>query len=125
MDSTAEVMVHAPESGAGEAQHLRECGTTVRSIADLLEGLAPTIEKLELAPLASREWYRLLREKLLPQLGEEAYLVVAVVGGTNIGKSVIFNHIADARLSARKGDLRANWGHRAGSVPARHQTISS
>ena len=36
----------------------------------------------------------------MPQLGEDTYLVVAVVGGTNIGKSVIFNHIADARLSA-------------------------
>ena len=55
---------------------------------------------MELAPLDGREWYRSLCEKLVPQLGEETYLVVAVVGGTNIGKSVIFNHIADARLSA-------------------------
>jgi len=36
----------------------------------------------------------------VPQLGSEAYLVVGVVGGTNIGKSVIFNHIAACRLSA-------------------------
>ncbi len=53
-----------------------------------------------LPALEGREWYRLLREKLAPQLGADAYLVVAVVGGTNIGKSVIFNHIADSPLSA-------------------------
>jgi hypothetical protein len=55
---------------------------------------------LGLPALEGREWYRLLREKLAPQLGADAYLVVAVVGGTNIGKSVIFNHIADSPLSA-------------------------
>ena len=52
------------------------------------------------APLAGREWYELLQRKLRPQLSDEAYLVVAVVGGTNIGKSVIFNHIAGERASA-------------------------
>lgn len=51
-------------------------------------------------PLAGREWYELLQRKLRPQLSDEAYLVVAVAGGTNIGKSVIFNHIAGARASA-------------------------
>ena len=65
-----------------------------------MTALAPAVGRLELPPLEGREWYRSLCEKLVPQLGEEAYLVVAVVGGTNIGKSVIFNHIADARLSA-------------------------
>lgn len=65
-----------------------------------MRALAPAVGRLELPPLEGREWYRSLCEKLVPQLGEEAYLVVAVVGGTNIGKSVIFNHIADARLSA-------------------------
>ncbi|MFO1093924.1 MAG: GTPase [Planctomycetaceae bacterium] len=52
------------------------------------------------APLAGREWFELLEHKLLPQLTDDAYLVVAVVGGTNIGKSVIFNHIAGANASA-------------------------
>jgi hypothetical protein len=51
-------------------------------------------------PLAGREWFELLRQKLVPQLGEQAFLVVAVVGGTNIGKSVIFNHIAGSSASA-------------------------
>jgi hypothetical protein len=55
---------------------------------------------LQVAPLAGREWYDLLRQKLLPQLGNGAWLVVAVVGGTNIGKSVVFNHLAGYRASA-------------------------
>ena len=55
---------------------------------------------LQPAPLAGREWFELLRQKLIPQLGEQAFLVVAVVGGTNIGKSVIFNHLAGSRASA-------------------------
>ena len=51
-------------------------------------------------PLEGQEWYELLRQKLVPQLGEQAFLVVAVVGGTNIGKSVIFNHLAGCKASA-------------------------
>jgi len=47
-----------------------------------------------------REGNRIERDTLAHQLGADAYLVVAVVGGTNIGKSVIFNHIADTPLSA-------------------------
>lgn len=90
----------APAALAGPGEALRECGQTVRAIDAALKALAPAVGRLELPPLDGREWYRSLCEKLVPQLGEEAYLVVAVVGGTNIGKSVIFNHIADARLSA-------------------------
>lgn len=55
---------------------------------------------LSLPPLNSREWFQSLEQKLLPQLRDDAFLVVAVVGGTNIGKSVIFNHIAGAKASA-------------------------
>lgn len=55
---------------------------------------------LQLPPLAGREWFELLERKLLPQLTDDAFLVVAVVGGTNIGKSVIFNHLAGCRASA-------------------------
>jgi hypothetical protein len=98
MGSTAEGTVRAAD--AVEAEVLRECGATVRAIEAALIELTPAVGRLDLPTLEGREWYRSLCEKLVPQLGEEAYLVVAVVGGTNIGKSVIFNHIADARLSA-------------------------
>lgn len=50
--------------------------------------------------LAGREWFELLSRKLLPQMGVTPYLVVAVVGGTNIGKSVVFNHLAGFRGSS-------------------------
>lgn len=52
------------------------------------------------APAAGREWFELLEQKLIPQLADDPFLIVAVVGGTNIGKSVIFNHIAGVRASA-------------------------
>ncbi len=50
--------------------------------------------------MRGREWFELLRGKLVPQLTDDAFLIAAVVGGTNIGKSVIFNHLAGARASA-------------------------
>lgn len=55
---------------------------------------------LQLAPLAGREWFELLDRKLLPQLVEDPFIVAAVVGGTNIGKSVVFNHLAGCSASA-------------------------
>lgn len=78
-----------------------------KSCAEIMRRLMPAINELERCstilkpdPLAGREWFELLRQKLVPQLGEQAFLVVAVVGGTNIGKSVIFNHLAGCKASA-------------------------
>ena len=39
----------------------------------------------------TEDWRRLLRFKLLPHLGGEGCLVAAVAGGTNTGKSTVFN----------------------------------
>jgi 50S ribosome-binding GTPase len=89
---------HSDEALPGDL--LRECGASVREIDAAAANLAPAVTLLGLPALEGREWYRLLREKLVPQLGADAYLIVAIVGGTNIGKSVIFNHIADSPLSA-------------------------
>jgi 50S ribosome-binding GTPase len=105
IDSSRTVLPAAPAADRREpvtpsAEPLRECATSVHAIEAAVAELAPAVTLLDLPALESREWYRLLREKLVPQLGADAYLIVAVVGGTNIGKSVIFNHIADARLSA-------------------------
>lgn len=50
--------------------------------------------------MEQQEWYELLRRKLLPQLDQAGFLVIAVVGGTNIGKSAIFNHLAGSSVSA-------------------------
>ena len=76
------------------------CAATVRTLLPALITLEREAALLQPAPLAGREWFELLRQKLIPQLGEQAFLVVAVVGGTNIGKSVIFNHLAGSRASA-------------------------
>lgn len=54
---------------------------------------------LQLPPLAGREWFELLRQKLIPYSASRRS-VVAVVGGTNIGKSVIFNHLAGSSDTA-------------------------
>ena len=77
-----------------------ECAVRIRSLWDALGELEGASQPLQIDPLAKREWFRLLEEKLLPQVGADAFLVAAVVGGTNIGKSVIFNHIAGTRASA-------------------------
>ncbi len=74
-----------------------------RSVSDLhlsLLELEQSATALQLLPLGGREWFQLLEQKLLPQLNDSAYLVAAVCGGTNIGKSVIFNHLAGTKASA-------------------------
>ncbi len=45
------------------------------------------------------EWRKLLTFKLLPQLAGKDVLVAAVAGGTNTGKSTVFNLLAGAELS--------------------------
>ena len=84
-------------------------GRTValQELSELVQRLGRTLAKLESAAavlkipsLSGREWFDLLQRKLLPQLKADSSLIVAVVGGTNIGKSVVFNHIAGFRASA-------------------------
>ena len=81
-------------------QRLQECAGQVRSLQTALLELEQQALMFRLPGLVEQEWYQLLRQKLIPQLGERAFLVAAVVGGTNIGKSVIFNHLAGCRASA-------------------------
>jgi hypothetical protein len=79
---------------------LESWANQVRVLDAALGELVPMAERLGVPspdraedPRA-REWYELLAHKLRPQLEATPYLVVAVVGGTNIGKSLIFNHLA-------------------------------
>ena len=76
------------------------CAEEVGKLQAALAELERASSLLQLPPLAEREWYETLCRKLIPQLGSEPFIVVAVVGGTNIGKSVIFNHLAGSRVSA-------------------------
>lgn len=77
-----------------------QCAQKVQQLHDLLGRLEQQSSVLQVEPLKEREWFQLLEQKLLPQLGDDAFLVAAVVGGTNIGKSVVFNHLAGSRASA-------------------------
>ncbi len=69
-------------------------------LCQAIDAFAPASSALHLPPLAGREWFEILNRKLRPQLGDESFLIAAVVGGTNIGKSVVFNHVAGFRASA-------------------------
>ncbi len=92
------------------------CATAVKRLLPALIELERQAAILRTTPLAGREWYELLRQKLIPQLGEQAFLVVAVVGGTNIGKSVIFNHLAGCKASA-SSPLASGTKHATCLVP--------
>jgi len=65
-----------------------------------LADLAPVAEVLGVPPPLGEEWHELLTHKLAPQVASRPALVVAVVGGTNIGKSAIFNQLAGENASA-------------------------
>ncbi|MBI5761183.1 MAG: 50S ribosome-binding GTPase [Planctomycetales bacterium] len=76
------------------------CSAEASRLLRVVTSLAEAAQALELPPLAGREWFEQLSRKLVPQLADDPFLVAAVVGGTNIGKSVIFNHLAGYRTSA-------------------------
>ncbi|MEZ5940463.1 MAG: GTPase [Planctomycetaceae bacterium] len=77
-----------------------DCSQKISQLLPALKQLEGSVAALELPPLETHEWFQILVRRLLPQLGDDSFLVVAVVGGTNIGKSVIFNHLAGFRASA-------------------------
>jgi len=87
-------------SGTAVSSRYHDCAERVERLAVAVTELERAAEALQLEPLAGREWFELLRRKLVPQLRDDAFLVVAVVGGTNIGKSVLFNHLAGGVVSA-------------------------
>jgi hypothetical protein len=73
-----------------------EYSTWSRRIADLAGAVSRL--KAEATPLgvptpAPTAWHANLFQKLFPQVTEAPYLVVAIAGGTNIGKSTMFNHL--------------------------------
>ena len=93
------------------------CAAEVTHLAHAVEALDRQAELLQMTPLAGREWYESLRRKLIPQLAGQPFIVAAVVGGTNIGKSVIFNHLAGGRVSATS-PLASGTRHPVCLVPA-------
>ena len=96
---------------------LTECAAPIRRLRDAVVRLEDVARPLELPGLDGREWYELLTGKLVPQLTDDAFLIVAVVGGTNIGKTVVFNHIAGSRASSTS-PLASGTKHPTCLIPA-------
>jgi len=88
----------------------------VRQLDRALAALEPVAAAADAPPATGSEWFELLRRKLLPQLELPPLLVAAVVGGTNIGKSVLFNHLAGEVASA-SSPLAAGTKHPVCLVP--------
>lgn len=97
---------------------LAEVAETVGRLKGQVDELNRVAAPLNLPPLSQTEWYQLITQKLLPQLTDDSYLVAAVVGGTNIGKSVIFNHLCNDRASATS-PLASGTKHPTCIVPPR------
>jgi len=72
----------------------------IRAMARGLEALVPIASTVGVEPPDGQEWFDLLRLRLLPQLDLPPLLVVGIVGGTNIGKSLLFNQLAGDVASA-------------------------
>lgn len=79
---------------------LYELGQSVLSLSHAVDRLCENVESFGFRSPKNEPWYELLKFKALRQLSKRPYLVVAVMGGTNTGKSVIFNHLAGEIASA-------------------------
>jgi hypothetical protein len=73
---------------------------SVLELDGLLEPLRLLAESCGVPSPEHENWYALLKQKLVPQLNEKPFLLVAIMGGTNTGKSLVFNHLAGEAFSA-------------------------
>ncbi|MGL6225143.1 MAG: GTPase [Thermoguttaceae bacterium] len=92
-------------NGEPRLSHLAELSLSVFSLAQTMKRLCERVQPLGVYQPDQQNWFELLNHKLLHQLAKRPYLVVAVMGGTNTGKSVIFNHLAGEQASS--ADFRA------------------
>lgn len=90
----------AHENTLGNMPTYQSFADEIRRLDQAIEALTPCAAAVGVAPPAGQEWFELLRHKLISQLDLPPLLVVAIVGGTNIGKSAIFNHLAGEVASA-------------------------
>ena len=88
----------------------------VKQLDEAVRALEPVAAAVGVESSEGDAWRELLRLKLLAQLELEPMLIVAMVGGTNIGKSVIFNHLAGEVASA-VSPLAAGTKHPVCLVP--------
>jgi len=65
----------------------------ISELAEAMTRLEADAVAAGVSSAASTSWHANLFQKLAPQATDAPYLVVAVAGGTNIGKSTVFNHL--------------------------------
>jgi hypothetical protein len=97
---------HAPHStgsnghfGGCHALDFRQWTYQISDLAIAVRTLEPLAADLGLPPANQSAWHGALFQKLLPQVEQPPFLIVAVTGGTNTGKSVVFNHLAGSSVS--------------------------
>ncbi|MBN1909936.1 MAG: GTPase domain-containing protein [Pirellulales bacterium] len=95
---------------------LKNWADRIRRLALGLAELEPIGVGVGVPSPVGQHWLELLRRKLLVELEDEPLLVVAVVGGTNIGKSVLFNHLGGETASGAS-PLAAGTRHPVCLVP--------
>jgi 50S ribosome-binding GTPase len=88
----------------------------IQRLHGALTTLEPAASAIGVPSPQGQEWFELLRHKLLPQVVAPPLLVVAVAGGTNIGKSLVFNHLAGENASG-VSPLAAGTKHPVCLVP--------
>jgi len=91
------------------AEELVPCGP-------LVQQLLPFAASLDVEPASKTAWWPALLLKLVPQLRSEPFLVVAVCGGTNTGKSLVTNALVGAEVS-RSVPEAARTRHPVASLP--------
>lgn len=89
----------------------------VQRLRTAVDEVAAGAAELGLATTAGETWYDLLTRKLAAQLDLPPALICAVVGGTNIGKSAVFNQLAGEVASA-VSPLAAGTRHPVCLLPA-------
>ena len=77
-----------------------ELSQSIFALSRSLTRLGESIQAFGFRPPNQEPWYELLNHKLVRQLSKRPFLVVAVMGGTNTGKSVVFNHLVGENASA-------------------------
>ncbi len=94
MSTSSETPIVASE------QPYRQWVARVKQLAATVDELAEIARQMRLPPPQASAWHGELFDKLCSQLDEQhPVLVVAVTGGTNTGKSTLFNHLAGSEVS--------------------------
>jgi hypothetical protein len=88
----------------------------VRRLDRAIKALTPLAAAAGVTSPVGQEWFDLLQNKLLAQIDLPPLLVVAIVGGTNIGKSSIFNQLA-GEVASTASPLAAGTKHPVCLVP--------